>query len=322
MVLVWLSAALTSVIRGTGNMLVPALVICGGVVLLIPLSPLLIFGIGPFPALGIAGGGVALIAFYAAANVVLLWYLLSGRAGLRVHAARLRWPLFHEILRIGAVASVTTVQSNLTIGITTALVGHGFGTDAVAGYGTGARLEYLLVPLAFGVGGPLVAMVGANIGAGNRARAVRVAFTGAAIAFAMTEAVGIAAAIWPDAWLRLFGNEPGMLAAGSAYLRAVGPFFGFFGAGMALYFASQGAGRLAWPLVASTMRFLAATAGGWALLRLTGSMSGLFAALAVGLILVGTINALAIARGAWRPAPRHPELVEGPPSRIVPHDAR
>jgi putative MATE family efflux protein len=307
MVLIWLSAALTSVIRGTGNMLVPALVICGGVVLLIPLSPLLIFGIGPFPALGIAGGGVALIAFYAAANVVLLWYLLSGRAGLRVHAARLRWPLFHEILRIGAVASVTTVQSNLTIGITTALVGHRFGTDAVAGYGTGARLEYLLVPLAFGVGGPLVAMVGANIGAGNRTRAIRVAFTGAAIAFAMTEAVGIAAAIWPDAWLRLFGNEPGMLAAGGSYLRAVGPFFGFFGAGMALYFASQGAGRLAWPLVASTTRFLASTVGGWALLQLTGSMSGLFAALAVGLVLIGTLNALAIARGAWFPAaPRQP----------------
>jgi putative MATE family efflux protein len=299
MVLIWLSAALTSVIRGTGNMLVPALVICGGVVLLVPLSPLLIFGIGPFPALGIAGGGVALIVFYAAANAVLLWYLLSGRAGLRVHVARLRWPLFHEILRIGAVASVTTVQSNLTIGITTALVGHGFGTDAVAGYGTGARLEYLLVPLAFGVGGPLVAMVGANIGAGNRARAIRVAFTGAAIAFAMTEAVGITAAIWPDAWLRLFGDEPGMLTAGSAYLRAVGPFFGFFGAGMALYFASQGAGRLAWPLVASTMRFLAATLGGWALLQLTGSMNGLFAALAVGLVLVGTVNALAIARGVW-----------------------
>jgi Na+-driven multidrug efflux pump len=221
-----------------------------------------------------------------------------------MHAARLRWPLFHEILRIGAVASVTTVQTNLTIAITTALVGHRFGTDAVAGYGTGARLEYLLVPLAFGVGGPLVAMVGANIGAGNRTRAIRVAFTGAAIAFAMTEAVGIAAAIWPNAWLRLFGDEPGMLAAGGGYLRAVGPFFGFFGAGMALYFASQGAGRLTWPLVASTTRFLAATVGGWALLQLTSAMSGLFSALAVGLVLVGTLNALAIARGAWFPPRR------------------
>jgi hypothetical protein len=76
---------------------------------------------------------------------------------------------------------------------------------------------------------------------------------------------------------------------------------------MALYFASQGAGRLAWPLVASTTRFLAATVGGWALLQLTGSMSGLFAALAVGLVLLGTLNALAIARGAWFPAvPRQP----------------
>jgi len=299
MVLVWLSAALTSVIRGTGNMLVPALVIIGGVVLLIPLSPLLIFGIGPFPALGIAGGGVALLIFYAAANIVLGWYLLSGRSGLRVHFTRLRWPLFREILRIGAVAAITTVQTNLTIAITTAFVAYRFGMDAVAGYGTGARLEYLLVPLAFGVGGPLVAMVGANIGAGNRARAVRIAFIGAALAFVMTEAVGIAAAIWPDAWLRPFGSAPHMLATGEAYLRAVGPFFGFFGAGMALYFASQGAGRLAWPLIAGTIRFLVATVGGWALLQLTGSMVGLFAALALGLVLVGTLNALAIARGAW-----------------------
>jgi putative MATE family efflux protein len=299
MVLVWLSAALTSVIRGTGNMLVPALVICGGVVLLVPLSPLLIFGIGPFPALGIAGGGVALIGFYAVANVVLGWYLLSGRAGLHVRIAPLQRSLFYEILRIGAVASITTVFTNLIVAITTALVGHRFGTDAVAGYGTGARLEYLLVPLAFGVGGPLVAMVGTNIGAGNRARAVRVAFTGAAIAFAMTETIGIIAAIWPDAWLRLFGAEPRMLATGEAYLRAVGPFFGFFGAGMALYFASQGAGKLAWPVLAGTIRLIVATLGGWIMLELTGQLWGLFAALAVGLVILGSMNATAIARGVW-----------------------
>ena len=304
MILVWLSAALTSVIRGTGNMLVPALVICGGVVLLIPLSPCLIFGIGPFPALGIAGGGVALLTFYAIANVWLGWYLLSGRAGLRAHAVRLQWPLFREILRIGAVAAISSLQTNLTIAVTTAFVGQRFGTDAVAGYGTGARLEYLLVPLAFGVGGPLVAMVGTNVGAGNRERAVRVAFTGAVIAFAMTEAVGLAAAVWPEAWLRLFGAEPRMLAAGSAYLRAVGPFFGCFGAGMALYFASQGAGRLLWPLVAGTLRMLVAIAGGWLLLQVTGSMNGLFAAVAVGLVVIGAVNAISVARGAWFASPQ------------------
>ncbi len=60
--LVWLMNALASVIRGTGNMFIPSLAICVGVVLLVPLSPCLIFGLGPFPALGIAGGGVAVLA--------------------------------------------------------------------------------------------------------------------------------------------------------------------------------------------------------------------------------------------------------------------
>ncbi len=299
MVLIWLSAALSSVIRGTGNMLVPALTICASVVVLIPLSPCLIYGIGPFPAMGIAGGGAALLLMYAGMDIFLGWYLLSGRAGLHVRIVPIRATMFGEILRIGAVASVTSLQTNITVGVTTAFVGNLFGTDAVAGYGTGSRLEYLMVPLAFGVGGPLVAMVGTNIGAGHRARAVRIAFTGALIAFIMTETVGIAAAVFPDVWLRLFGAEPQMLATGEAYLRAVGPFYGFFGGGMALYFASQGAGKLTWPLVAGSVRLLVATIGGWLLLRATGSMSWLFVALAAGLVLNGVINAIAIQRGAW-----------------------
>ena len=138
--------------------------------------------------------------------------------------------------------------------LTTALVGAAAGPDAVAGYGTGARLEYLLIPLVFGLGAPLVALVGTNIGAGQRERALRIALTGGALAFALTEAIGVAAAIWPQAWLGLFGNDPRMLAAGAAYLRAVGPAYGFFGLGLSLYFASQGAGRLFWPLLPGFLR--------------------------------------------------------------------
>ena len=174
-VLLWLMNGLASVIRGTGNMLVPALVICVGVVVLVPLSPLLIFGFGPFPALGIAGGGVALVLFYAAGTAVLGWYVLSGRNLARLRLSRLRWPLFRDILRVGAVASVTSVQTNVTIALATALVATAAGPEAVAGYGTGARLEYLLIPLVFGLGAPLVALVGTNIGAGQRERALRIA---------------------------------------------------------------------------------------------------------------------------------------------------
>jgi putative MATE family efflux protein len=298
-VLLWVMNGLASVIRGTGNMLVPALVICGGVVLLIPLSPLLIFGIGPFPALGVAGGGAALLLYYVGGIAVFAWYILSGRNGVRFRWARPQWPLFREILRVGAVAAITSLQTNLTIALTTSLVGNWFGPADVAGYGTGARLEYLLSPVVFGVGSTLVAMVGMNIGAGQRARALRIAFIGSGAAFVLTESIGLAAAIWPEAWLRLFDSNPDMLASGSAYLRTVGPFYGFYGLGFALYFASQGAGRLLWPLLAGMLRLLVATGGGWFALLLTGSLQWLYVALAFGLLVYGILVPTAIIRGAW-----------------------
>jgi putative MATE family efflux protein len=297
--LIWLMNALASVIRGTGNMLVPSLAVCVGVVLLVPLSPCLIFGVGPFPALGLTGAGIAVVATTALVIVVLASYIAVRRSVVQFVWSRLRWALFADILRVGAVASVTTLQTTLAVALTTALVGGAAGGDAIAGFGTGVRLEYLLVPLVFGLGAPLVALVGTNIGAGERARALRVALTGGAIAFALAEAIGVAAALWPAAWLGLFSTDPDMLATGAQYLRIVGPAYGFFGLGLALYFASQGAGRLFWPLAAGLVRLVIAVGGGWVALRLTGSLGWLFAALAVGLVAYGGILSTAIASGAW-----------------------
>lgn len=296
---IWLVNALASAIRATGNMLLPSVAICAGVVLLLPLSPCLIFGVGPFPALGIAGGGVAVLVTTALTAAVLGWYILSGRSVVRLRASRLRWPLFADILGVGAVGSISTLQTTLTVALTTALVGAAAGPHAVAGYGTGARLEYLLIPLVFGLGAPLVALVGTNIGAGQRARALRIAMTGGALAFAVTEAIGIAAAVWPRAWLGLFGDDPQMLATGTVYLRFVGPAYGFFGLGLALYFASQGAGRLLWPLLSGLLRLVIAVGGGWVAWKLTGSLGWAFAALAIGMAAYGIAIATAIGSGAW-----------------------
>src|SRR5487761_884279 len=171
-VLVWLFNSLAAVIRGSGNMATPAIVTCVAVLVLIPLSPCLIFGLGPFPRLGVAGGAVAVLLYYAAGSLVLAAYLRSGRSvvGLAFRGIGIRRPLFADILRVGLVAALIMVQTNLTIAIATGLVGA-FGPAAIAGYGTGSRLEYLLIPLVFGLGGPLVAMVGTNIGAGRPERA-------------------------------------------------------------------------------------------------------------------------------------------------------
>jgi putative MATE family efflux protein len=305
-VLVWLMNALASIIRGTGNMLVPSLAVCIGIVLLIPLSPLLIFGYGPVPALGIAGGGYAVVLTTAITTMVLAAYIWSGSSLVGFHVARLRWDLAADILRVGAVAAVSSLQTSLTVLLTTALVGAAGGADAVAGYGTGARLEYLMIPLAFGFGGPLVAMVGTNVGAGQPARALRGALIGGALVFVITEAVGVAAAIWPAAWLGLFGDDPRMIETGSHYLRIVGPAYGFFGLGLSLYFASQGAGRLIWPLMAGLLRLVIAIGGGWIALRLTGSLTWLFAALTTALVIYGVMLTTAVASGVWFRSPRSP----------------
>ncbi|HLY64238.1 MAG TPA: MATE family efflux transporter [Chloroflexota bacterium] len=301
-VLLWLFNSLANVIRGTGNMLLPAAVTIAGAVLLIPVSPLLIFGIGPVPRLGVAGGATALLAYYAVGSLVLAAYLRSGRSVVRLsfRGIRLRWPMFYEILRVGLVAALVTIGTNLTIATATGFVGR-FGPAAIAGYGTGSRLEYLLVPLTFGLGGPLVAIVGTNIGAGQRERALRATWIGAATAAGLCEAIGVAAAIFPRAWLTLFDADPAMLDAGSRYLQTVGPLYGLFGLGMALYFASQGAGRLLWPVVANLTRLVIAVVGGWLALTLTGSLTAVFAALSVGLVAMGLINAGAVAAGAWFP---------------------
>lgn len=297
----WLFNSLAAIIRGTGNMFFPAAVVSVGALVLIPLSPLLIFGIGPFPQLGIAGGAVAVLAYYIVGTAVFAAYIWSGRGVLKpsLMPPRLSWAPMRDILRVGAFSSIVSLSTNITIGVATGLAGL-IGPAAVAGYGTGARLEYLLVPLVFGLGAPVAAMVGTSIGAGNRERALRVAWTGAAIAFVITETIGLAAAFYPAAWLSLFGSDPTMIETGSLYLQIVGPAYGFFGGGLCLYFASQGAGRMGWATLGAVLRVILAGGGGWLIVaKFGGGSVGLFAALAAALVFYGFINAAAVAGGSW-----------------------
>jgi putative MATE family efflux protein len=302
---VWLFNILASAVRGTGNMLLPAGVVVGGSPFLVTLSPALILGWGPFPRLGVTGAAVAVVAYYLGGALVLAGYLISGRSLVRlVPTLRFERGLFAQILRVGGPSLVNNVMTNLTVVLLTALVGP-FGTFALAGYGMGVRLEYLLIPLVFGFGSALVTMVGTNFGAGQPARARRVAWTGALIAAAVTEVIGLAAAVFPHAWLGLFSDEPQILAAGAAYLRVVGPTYGFFGLGLALYFASQGAGRLLWPLLAGSLRLVSAAAGGWLILhQVPGELTALFGVMALALVLFGSTVAGAIRLGAWETGSR------------------
>ena len=298
--LVWLMNGLASVIRGTGNMLFPSMVICIGVALLIPLSPLFIFGFGPLPAMGIAGGGVAVVATTALMAAILAWYILRGELDRALaRRARCSWAFFADILRVGAVGSLSTLQTTLTVALTTGLVG------AAAGPRGGRRLRHRLAARisAHSAGVRRRRAAGRDGRRQHRRRAepARAAHRhdrGRARLRA-TEAIGLAAAIWPSAWLNLFGDDPTMVATGTAYLRFVGPTYGFFGLGLALYFASQGAGKLMWPLFAGFARLVIAVGGGWLVLRATGSVTLVFAMLGAALAAYGAIVGVAIWSGVW-----------------------
>jgi putative MATE family efflux protein len=297
----WLFHTLASVVRGTGNMVFPAALAIAGGVIQVGLTPPLVMGWG-LPRLGVAGAAVAAVTSFTLGSLVLLVHLLSGRAAVRLTLRGLHLEATHfaEILRVGALGSVNTVLTNLTMAVLAGLVGH-FGPFALAGYGMGARLEYLQIPIVFGLGSALVTMVGTNVGAGRRERAERIAWSGAGFAAALTATVGLAGALFPHRWIGIFSAEPEVLAAGATYLGIVGPAYGFFGFGLALYFASQGAGRLLWPVAAGVIRLVIAGAGGWLAIRELGAdLPALYALIAAALVVYGAVVAAAIKAGAWR----------------------
>jgi Na+-driven multidrug efflux pump len=157
---------LGSAVRGTGNKALPAFVIAGSVVAHIVISPLLIFGWGPFPALGPAGAGWGLMVSFGVGSIALLAYLRSSRSlvTLTFRGATLRWSLFADILKVGVPGLINVVITNLSVVLLTGIASH-LGKETAVGYAMGARLEYILIQLAFGFGTSIVAMVGTNWGA-------------------------------------------------------------------------------------------------------------------------------------------------------------
>ncbi|MGH7076100.1 MAG: MATE family efflux transporter [Stellaceae bacterium] len=313
-ILIWLTSLFAAALRGAGNVMVPALVTLGGAVIVIPLSPSLIFGLGPMPRMGVAGAGTAIIVYYAAATLVLGLYLRSGRGLLRLvfDPRQLRWRLLREILSVGGLSAIGTLQMNLTVAIVTGLVG-GFGAGAVAGYAIASRVDYILIPLLFGIGTAALTMVGIAMGAGDQARARRIAWISTAVGVLVTEAIGLAVTSFPDAWLGLFSGVPVVLATGARYFHTVAPFYGAVGLGMMLYFAGQGAGRVFWPVVAGTVRLALAGLGGWFVVRQLGlGLPTLFIAVACASLSFGTITAIAALAGPFGPKRARLPLVARP----------
>jgi putative MATE family efflux protein len=298
---VWIVNLQAAALRGSGNVRVPATVTLVGALVLIPTSPLLIFGFGPIPRLGIGGAGIAFAAYYGAAMLVLLRYMMSGRSGLTFRFVPLQARLFADILKVGIPTAFNTVLTNLTVILVTGAVGL-FGTKALAAYGIASRLDYVMIPILFGICTAVLTMVGVNIGAGQIARARKIAWTSSLVGLAITGTIGLIVALFPMLWLQLFSRDPDVLGEGATYLRIVAPAYGALGFGFVIAFAAQGAGHVLWPVVAVVTRLLLAAGFGWiAVGYFGGGMAMLAFMVAASLVVYAAICAIALVSGSvWR----------------------
>jgi putative MATE family efflux protein len=289
-VAVWLANTLSSVLRGTGNMLTPALTLIGAALVHLPLSGLLTARIG------IAGAAIAYVTTFSIATLVMAAIVFRAASALRPHKEDwvLERALFREILRVGAISMLNALQTVLTAVIITGFVGR-YGAAALAGYGVGLRLELLQIPLVFAVGQALVVLVGTHVGAGRPERAKRIAWVGAGFAASISLMIGVAVAVFPLAWVGLFSADAAVLEAGARYLRTVAPFYPLLATGIALYFASQGAGRVARPVLAGTVRLALVIAGGFVAV----SLQGVFIVIAAAMIVFGALTAWFVATAKW-----------------------
>ena len=297
---IWLVNTLASVLRGTGDMRLPSATLIVAAIVQIVVGGTLGLGLTGLPQLGMRGVAAGQLAAFSLGAIFLSWYLISGRSRLTLNFSAFTFQrgMFIDILKVGAVSCLSPLQSVLTILIFTKILA-GFGTEALAGYGMGSRLEFLLIPIAFAFGVASVPMVGMAIGAGLVTRARQVAWTAGAAAGLSVGLVGLIVAINPALWVSLFTRDPGVTAAANSYFAWAGPAFGFFGMGTCLYFASQGAAKVVGPVLASTVRLLMVGIGGYWLVSIDAPAWTLFALVGAAMIVFGLSTAASLRLTRW-----------------------
>jgi Na+-driven multidrug efflux pump len=303
-VLPWLMNSMAAILRGTGNMKLPSAMILNSAVCQIVLGGTLALGVGPIPQFGMRGVAAGALIAYSISISVMGWYLLSGRAravpkitGLQVSRA-----MFVDILKVGAVSCLSPLQGVLTISIFTHLLA-GFGTAILAGYGIGARLEFLVTTVAFSVGIASVPMIGMAIGAERIARARQIAWTAGLVAFVTVGAISSLIAVFPNLWVDIFTQDESVRVASRQYLRTAAPMYAFIGLAMSMYFSSQGAAKVIGPVLAQSARLVFIAVGGWYLSQHAATAANFFALAASSMVVLGVLSCSSVILTRWGPKP-------------------
>ena len=297
----WLTSGLGAIFRGMGLMGFSAGVMVAGYALQVVVSGALILGWFGVSPIGIVGAAYSTVLV---SSLMALAYLLrltgpSLPSRLTWEYRGYRQELMEDILRVARPAALSPVMTVATVIGLTALVAR-VGDVALAGYGVGARIEFLITPIVLSISASLTALVGTCVGAGDRDRAIKAAMVGAGLAAVIGAGIGLPLALAPMAWIPLFTSDADVAGMTTIYIQLAGPFYAFLGVGLVLYFAAQGAGRMRWPVIATFVRFSVAVGGAYVWVAWGGGFEAIIMMAAAGIVLYGSIIALSLKLGAWR----------------------
>ena len=314
-ILIWLFNIIIAVTRGSGNTILPAfswLVVLSFHVLLASLnfdyldgnfilknnvtflSENYIFNSLEWSAISLLSGYFFGIVF------ILGFYFFGSHSYTFKYSKILQLDGFLKLIKSGSLASC---QSLMTISLAlfcTAVIGI-FGSHWAAGFGIAIRLELLLIPIIFGVGGALIAIVGANVGANKFQRAVQMTWKGTALSVLVVGIIGLFFSFYPDIWSNFFTYNTQAIEAAEVYLGVVAPFYAFFALGLGLYFVCQAFNTLFWPVVGTFLRLFFVVI--ITLVFLYNNLATpylLFLTMSSGLIIYGLFISLSLHFGPWK----------------------
>ena len=233
-----------ALMRGAGDTVTPMLVMLGTVVVNVVIDPLLIFGVGPIPELGVEGAAIATVFARGSAMVVGLWIMLRGARGIQIHPRQMVPDLSYsrKLLRIGVPASVENTGRAISVNAVLVIVTL-FSTSVVASFGVGIRVFSMVFMPAIAIDRGVEAMTGQNIGAGRQDRVVETNRFAAKASFLVLSALGVVTFLFAPEIVRLFDDSPAVVAEGATFLRWIAPTFGFVGVLRAYSGGFRGAGK-------------------------------------------------------------------------------
>ncbi len=309
--------AFNGLLLGIGDTRTPMYLMGTSVVLNAALDPLLIFGWGPLPELGVAGAAYATVISRGAVAAVGVWLLFSGRVGLRLRPRWLlpRWGDIKVLLRVGTPNAVDQAGTSLGFVVLMGLV-SGFGTTVVAAYGVGQRIINLINVAIWGATTALLTMVGQNLGAGQGKRAEEVARRGIRATFGVLTGLALLTLALRVPLYRVFIADPAVIAQGKLFLGIFSlsiPFFGLFAAASAVF---RGSGHTLPPMAISIIRLWGLRILlSWLLgYRFKLGAEGLWIGMALSNFLAGLLLYAWLLQGSWKRG------VIRVPAPVAPHE--